>query len=90
MEMDLSCQGTVGETIAFDLFYLLAICVHKRLLFIIILIFIIVTSNFWLSVHIFFIFISFFVPYHSMMGWCYIDLALREASQQRQSKQQKP
>ena len=36
MEINLSCQGTVGKTIAFDLCYLLAICIHTRLLFIII------------------------------------------------------
>lgn len=39
MEINLSCLGTVGKTIAFDLCYLLAICVHKRLLFIIIVFF---------------------------------------------------
>lgn len=39
MEINLSCLGTVGKTIAFDLCYLLAICIHKRLLFIIIVFF---------------------------------------------------
>lgn len=36
MEINLTCPRTVGKTIAFDLCYLLAICIHKRLLFIII------------------------------------------------------
>lgn len=39
MEINLSCLGSVGKTIAFDLCYLLAICIHKRLLFIIIVFF---------------------------------------------------
>lgn len=39
MEINLSCLGTVGKTIAFDLCYLSAICIHKRLLFIIIVFF---------------------------------------------------
>lgn len=39
MEINLSCLGTVGKTIAFDLCYLLAICIHKTLLFVIIVFF---------------------------------------------------
>lgn len=36
MEINFSCLLAVVNTIAFDLCYLLAICIHKRLLFIII------------------------------------------------------
>lgn len=62
MEINLSCRGTVGKTIAFDLCYLLAICIHKRLLFIIIVFFIIVIFYLWLSSRIFCQFYSpFFV-----------------------------
>lgn len=39
MEINLSCLGTVGKTNSFDLYYLLAICIHKRLFFIIIVLF---------------------------------------------------
>lgn len=53
MEINLSCLGTVGKNTAFDLCDLLAICIHKRLLFIIIVVFIIVISYLLLSAGIF-------------------------------------
>lgn len=34
MEINLCCLETVEKTMASDLFYLRAICIHKRLLFI--------------------------------------------------------
>lgn len=49
MEINLGCLGTLGKTIAFDLCYLSDICRHKRLLFIIIVFFIISLSCLWLS-----------------------------------------
>lgn len=39
MEINLSCLGSVGKTIGLDLCYLSSICTHKRLLFIIIVFF---------------------------------------------------
>ncbi len=64
MEINLSCLGTVGKTTAFDLCYLLAICIHKRLVFIIIVFFIIVMSYLRLSSGIFCQFYFLFAPYH--------------------------
>lgn len=69
MEINLSCLGTVGKTIAFDLCYLLAICVHKRLLFIIIVFFIIVMSYLWLSSGIFFPFYFLFCAIPCHVSW---------------------
>ena len=53
MEINSSCLGTVGKTIAFDLYYLLAICIHERLVFIIIVFFIFITVYLWLYPGIF-------------------------------------
>ena len=64
MEINLSCLGTVGKTIAFDLCYLLAICIHKRLLFIIIVFFIIVMSYLWHSSGIF---CQFYFPFCAIL-----------------------
>lgn len=83
MEINLSCQGTVGKTIAFDLCYLSAICIHKRLLFIIIVFFLLSSCPISGFLQAYFVsFISLLLPYHTMgVGMCYIGLTLREASQ---------
>lgn len=67
MEINLSCLGTVGKTIAFDLCCLLAICIHKRLLFIIIVFFLLSSCPISGFLQAYFVsFISFYVPYHAM------------------------
>lgn len=71
MEINSSCLGTVGKTIAFDLCYLLAICIHKRLLFIIIVFFIIAMSYLWLSSGIF---CQFYVPFCAIS--CHVSWAV--------------
>lgn len=70
MEINLSCRGTVRKTIAFDLCYLLAICIHKILLFIII---VFLSSYLWLSSGIY---CQFYFSFHAIScdvrwGWSY-------------------
>lgn len=71
MEINLSCLGTVGKTTAFDLCYLLAICIHKRLVFIIIVFFIIVMSYPWLSKGIF---CQFYFPFCTISCHASLDV----------------
>lgn len=67
MEINLSRLETFGETIAFDLCYLLAICIHKRLLFIIIIIFLLSSCPISVFLRAYFVsLISLFGPYHAM------------------------
>lgn len=83
MEINLSCLGTVGKTIAFDLCYLLAICIHKRLLFIIIVFFIVVMPYLCFLQAYFVSFIFRLMLYRAVrVGKCYFGVTLRGAYQQ--------
>lgn len=77
MEINISCLLAVVNTIAFDLCYLLAICIHKRLLFIIIVCYPHLLSLFFRNIFARF---PFFMK-QSFELWCLI-LTLREAFKQ--------
>lgn len=67
MEINLTCLGTVGKTIAFDLCYLLAICIHKRLFFIIIVFFFIIVMSSSLAFRRHILSVLYPILYHIML-----------------------
>lgn len=77
MEINLCCLETVEKTIASDLFYLRAICIHKRLLFINIAFFLsLYPISDFLQAYIV-VFITVLMPFHAMsVGMYNIELIL--------------
>lgn len=91
MEINWSCLGTAGKTIASDLCYLRTICNHKRLLFIIIVVFFVFflllsypIFDFLRTVLLFFITLSM-----SSHALSYIELTLTVSFRQSSGKWKK-
>lgn len=78
MEINLCCLGTVEKTIASDLFYLRAICIYKRLLFIIIVFFLFSIYPIFDFLHAYIVgFMTDLIPFHARsVGISYSELNL--------------